>query len=225
MSQCEDGWIFMNQSTLTLPQTWSQPSDSIRLHPERRRGSEQHGDMDITSLSHTALSFMSTWSTSSSSTTTYRRPQTVSQASHSDEVLEYIHEEDEWITNKKWTCHCTFTRCEFKREKWRHATDQASWDVCKGTFTLNCFIKIKQIQTIQYSHNVHVSMLSPFVDNVSPCGSLESQNFTNGFVTFSTLMDLNDFVPHLFLNVFGSQPDVSLVRILWSTSLCQAAPI
>jgi len=28
------------KNTLTLPQTWCQPSFSSRLHPERRRGSE-----------------------------------------------------------------------------------------------------------------------------------------------------------------------------------------
>ncbi len=71
----------------------------------------------------------------------------------------------------------------------------------------------------------HCSMFSPFVNNVSHCGSLESQSFRNGFITFSRLIDLNYFLSHLFLNFFGSQHDVSLLRIFWSTSLCQAGPI
>ncbi len=37
----------------------------------------------------------------------------------------------------------------------------------------------------------HCSMFSPFVDNGSHCGSLESQSFRNGFITFSRLIDLN----------------------------------
>lgn len=32
----------------------------------------------------------------------------------------------------------------------------------------------------------------PFVDNDSPCGSLELQSLTNGFVTLFRLMDVND---------------------------------
>ncbi len=36
-------------------------------------------------------------------------------------------------------------------------------------------------------------MFSPFVDNGSHCGSLESQSFRNGFITFSRLLDLNYF--------------------------------
>ncbi len=39
----------------------------------------------------------------------------------------------------------------------------------------------------------------------SHCGSLESQSFRNGFITFSRLIDLNYFLSHLFLNFFGSQ--------------------
>ncbi len=54
----------------------------------------------------------------------------------------------------------------------------------------------------------HCSMFSPFVDNGSHCGSLESQSFRNGFITFSRLIDLNYFRSHLFLNFFGSQHDV-----------------
>ncbi len=42
-------------------------------------------------------------------------------------------------------------------------------------------------------------MFSPFVDNGSHCGSLESQSFRNGFITFSRLIDLNYFLSHLFL--------------------------
>ncbi len=54
----------------------------------------------------------------------------------------------------------------------------------------------------------HCSMFSPVVDNGSHCGSLESQSFRNGFITFSRLIDLNYFLSHLFLNFFGSQHDV-----------------
>ncbi len=71
----------------------------------------------------------------------------------------------------------------------------------------------------------HCSMFSPFVDNGCHCGSLESQSFRNGFITFSRLIDLNYFLSHLFLNFFGSQHDVQLLRMFWSTSLCQAGPI
>lgn len=56
--------------------------------------------------------------------------------------------------------------------------------------------------------NVHrCSIFSPFVDNVSHFGSLESQIFRNDFRTFSRLMDLIYFFSHLFLNFFGSQHD------------------
>jgi len=71
----------------------------------------------------------------------------------------------------------------------------------------------------------HCSMFLPFVDNGSHCGLLESQSFRNGFITFSRLIDLNYFLSHLFLNFVGSQHDVQLLRIFWSTSLCQAGPI
>ncbi len=54
----------------------------------------------------------------------------------------------------------------------------------------------------------HCSMFSPFVDNGSHCGSLKSQSFRNGSITFSRLTDLNYFLSHLFLNFFGSQHDV-----------------
>ncbi len=47
-----------------------------------------------------------------------------------------------------------------------------------------------------------------FCHNGSHCGSLESQSFRNGFITFSRLIDLNYFLSHLFLNLFGSQHDV-----------------
>ncbi len=42
----------------------------------------------------------------------------------------------------------------------------------------------------------HCSMFSPFVDNGSHCGSLESQSFRNGIITFSRLIDLNYFLSH-----------------------------
>ena len=57
-------------------------------------------------------------------------------------------------------------------------------------------------------------MFSPFVDNGSHCGSLESQSFRNGFITFSRLIDLNYFLSHLFLNFFRSQHDVAFEDLL-----------
>lgn len=59
------------------------------------------------------------------------------------------------------------------------------------------------------------SIFWPFVDNGSCCGSLESQTFTNGFISSSRLIDFNYFVSHFF----GSQHDVWLLRLVWSTSL------
>ena len=56
----------------------------------------------------------------------------------------------------------------------------------------------------------HCSKFSPFVDNGSHCGSLESQSLRNGFVTFSRLIDVNDFVSHPFLNFFRLRHDVLL---------------
>ena len=56
----------------------------------------------------------------------------------------------------------------------------------------------------------HCSKFSPFVYNGSHCGSLESQSLRNGFVTLSRLIDVNDFVSHLFFNFFRLRHDVLL---------------
>ncbi len=48
----------------------------------------------------------------------------------------------------------------------------------------------------------HCSKFSPFVDNGSDRGSLESQSLRNGFITHSRLIHVNYVVSHLFLNFF-----------------------
>ncbi len=58
----------------------------------------------------------------------------------------------------------------------------------------------------------HCSKFSPFVDNGSDRGSLESQSLRNGFITLSRLMHVNYFVSHLFLNFFRLQHDVLLFK-------------
>ncbi len=64
----------------------------------------------------------------------------------------------------------------------------------------------------------HCSKFSPFVDNGSDRGSLESQSLRNGFITLSRLIHFNYFVSHLFLNFFRSWHDVLLFK---HASLCQ----
>ena len=59
----------------------------------------------------------------------------------------------------------------------------------------------------------HCFVFSPFVDNGSHWCSLESQSPRNGFLALSRLIDVNDFVSHLFLNFFGSGHDVLLFEI------------
>ncbi len=56
----------------------------------------------------------------------------------------------------------------------------------------------------------HCSKFSPFVDNGSDRGLLESQSPRNGFITLSRLIHVNYFVSHLFLNFFRSGHDVLL---------------
>ncbi len=48
----------------------------------------------------------------------------------------------------------------------------------------------------------HCYKFSPFVDNGSDRGLLESQSLRNGFITLSILIHVNYFVSHLFLNYF-----------------------
>ncbi len=64
--------------------------------------------------------------------------------------------------------------------------------------------------------------VSPFVDNGSDHGSLESQSLRNGFITLSRLIHFNYFVSHLFLNFFRSWHDVLLFK---HASLCQTGSI
>ncbi len=60
---------------------------------------------------------------------------------------------------------------------------------------------------------VHLcSKFSPFVDNGSDRGSLESQNRRNDFITLSRLIHVNYFVSHLFFNFFRSRHDVLLFK-------------
>ncbi len=68
----------------------------------------------------------------------------------------------------------------------------------------------------------HCSKFSPFVDNGSDRGSLESQNLRNVFITLSRLIHVNYFVSHVFLNFFRSWHDVLLFK---HASLCQTASI
>ncbi len=58
----------------------------------------------------------------------------------------------------------------------------------------------------------HCSKFSPFVDNGSDHGSLESQSLRNGFITLSRLIHVNYFVSHLFLNFFRLRHDVLLFK-------------
>ncbi len=66
----------------------------------------------------------------------------------------------------------------------------------------------------------HCSKFSPFVDNGSDSGSLESQSLRNGFITLYRLIHVNYFV--LFLNFFISRHDVLLFK---NASLCQTGSI
>ncbi len=68
----------------------------------------------------------------------------------------------------------------------------------------------------------HCSKFSPFVDNGSDCGLLESQSLRNGFITLSRLIHVNNLVSHLFLNFFRLWRDVMLFK---HASLCQTDSI
>ncbi len=66
------------------------------------------------------------------------------------------------------------------------------------------FGKLDTPEKVQHfsQHFFFVQQFSLFVDNGSHRGSLESQSLRNGFVTLSRLIDVNDFVSHLFLTFF-----------------------
>ncbi len=68
----------------------------------------------------------------------------------------------------------------------------------------------------------HCYKFSPFVNNGSDRGSLESQSLRNGFITLSRLIHVNYFVSHLFLNFFRSRHDVLLFK---HALLCQTGSI
>ncbi len=68
----------------------------------------------------------------------------------------------------------------------------------------------------------HCSKFSPFVDNGSDRGSLESQSLRNDFITLSRLIHVEYFVSHLFLNFFRLRHDVLLFK---HASLCQTGSI
>ncbi len=56
------------------------------------------------------------------------------------------------------------------------------------------------------------SKFSPFVDNGSDRGSLESQHLRNSFIHLSRLIHANYIVSHLFLNFFRSRHDALLFK-------------
>ncbi len=58
----------------------------------------------------------------------------------------------------------------------------------------------------------HCSKFSPFVDNGSDHGSLETQSLRNGLITLSRLIHVNYFVSHLFLNFFRSRHNELLFK-------------
>ncbi len=69
----------------------------------------------------------------------------------------------------------------------------------------------------------HCYKFSPFVDNGSDCGSLESQSLRNGFITLSRLIHANYFVSHLMMmKSCRSWHDVLLFK---HASLCQTGSI
>ncbi len=68
----------------------------------------------------------------------------------------------------------------------------------------------------------HCYKFSPFVDNGSDHGSLESQSLRNGFITLSRLIHVNFFFSHLFLNFFRSLHDVLLLK---HASFCQTGSV
>ncbi len=58
----------------------------------------------------------------------------------------------------------------------------------------------------------HCYKFSPFVDNGSDCGSLESQSLINGFITLSRLIHVNYFVFNLFFNYFRLRYEALLFK-------------
>ncbi len=77
-------------------------------------------------------------------------------------------------------------------------------------------------ESLLRSWSRHCSKFSPFVDNGSERGLLESQSLRNGLITLSRLIHVNYFVSHLFLNYFRSRHGVLLFK---HASLCQTGSI
>ncbi len=61
----------------------------------------------------------------------------------------------------------------------------------------------------------HCSKFSPFVDNGSDRGSLESQSHRNGVITLSRLIHVNYFVSHMFISLDRGMLCCSLSMLLF----------
>ncbi len=116
-----------------------------------------------------------------------------------------------------------FTHCTFNWGKW----GLQIFRCCSGFFydlldesSLRSWSNFGRPATTGKVH--HCYKFSPFVDNGSDRGSLESQSLRNGFITLSRLIHVNYFVSHLFLNFFRSWHDVLLFK---HASLCQTGSI
>ncbi len=92
-----------------------------------------------------------------------------------------------------------------------------SLDVVVGSFVTSWRSRRCALGVILVSRQLleghHCSMFSPFVDNGSHCGSLESQSFRNGFITFSRLIDLNYF----FLICSWISLDLNMMCSFWGS--------
>ncbi len=79
-------------------------------------------------------------------------------------------------------------------------------DVVVGSFVNSCMSRLCALGNFGWPATPgkvhHCSMFSPFVDNGSHCGSLESQSFRNDFITFSRLKDLNYFFSRFKVSLF-----------------------
>lgn len=81
-----------------------------------------------------------------------------------------------------------------------HKLDVQSLDVVLGSFVIS-WMSHFLLTTPGRLHNT-IYNFSPFLDNGSECGSLESQSLRNGFVTIPRLTDVNGFGSQLFLTFF-----------------------
>ncbi len=108
-------------------------------------------------------------------------------------------------------------------ESWTLTLNEASeacssLDVVLGSFMtswMSCHCALGVIlvgQPLTPGKVHHCFTFSPFVDNGSDHGSLESQSLRNSFITLSRLINVNYFVAHRFLNFFRSWHDVLLFK-------------